>query len=140
MEKAHTEDAGGRSLALAYMPQLDGLPTVACLSVLYAHFLSKEVGPGWNVLPWGPMGVHIFFTVSGFLVTTILLGCRDRIDAGAQSRLFTLRQFHLRRAVRLFPLYYAVIFGLSVIGYGIMRESVVYHVFFVTDLPYSVST
>lgn len=130
----HDVSPGKRPAALAYRPQLDGIRAIACFSVLYAHLLSHDVPAQWNAIPWGPIGVRIFFTMSSFLVTAILLQCRDAIQAGTRTRGFVLRQFHLRRIVRIFPLYYAVLLVLYFLDYGIMRASFLYHVFFVMNI------
>ena len=65
--------------------------TVAFLLVFLNHY---------NGLPWGWCGVNFFFVLSGFLITGILLDTRD--DA------HRARNFYVRRTLRIFPLYYAV--------------------------------
>ena len=54
------------------------------------------------VLRQGFYGVQVFFVVSGFLITTLLLREMDRYGR------ISLRDFHIRRALRIWPLYYAV--------------------------------
>jgi len=51
----------------------------------------------------GEYGVHIFFVISGFLITTLLLREREKF-----SRI-SLRDFYIRRALRIWPLYYATV-------------------------------
>ncbi len=75
----------------AFFPALDGLRTIAFLMVFGQHYLS---------LAWGWTGVNIFFVLSGFLITGILLDSRDQ-----EHR---LRNFYLRRTLRIFPLYYGL--------------------------------
>jgi len=55
------------------------------------------------VLRQGEFGVHIFFVLSGFLITTLLLRERERFGT------ISLRDFYIRRALRIWPLYYAVV-------------------------------
>lgn len=86
-----------------HLPALDGLRGVAILLVLMDHFtrlqpstalerlLSRGATVGW-------VGVDLFFVLSGFLITGILLDAKG----GEQS----FRNFYLRRACRIFPLYY----------------------------------
>jgi peptidoglycan/LPS O-acetylase OafA/YrhL len=77
--------------ALARLPGLDGLRGVAVLAVIGYHL---NLG---NFLPAGFLGVDIFFTVSGFIITALMLqehAKTGRIDFAA---------FYLRRARRLFP-------------------------------------
>jgi len=82
--------SGESSWKLGHRPALDGLRGVAILLVLLGHAL-----PGLPVA--GPAGVSVFFALSGFLITTVLLETRDRIGRPG------LGGFYLRRARRLFP-------------------------------------
>jgi peptidoglycan/LPS O-acetylase OafA/YrhL len=102
---------------LGHVPALDGLRGIAILLVLAAH--SNDVVPG------GRLGVDLFFVLSGFLITALLLqewGRGGSISLGA---------FYRRRALRLFPalycmlLVYAVFVGLIAEQTGWQR-SVVY--------------
>src|SRR5262245_29395603 len=85
----------GRSLA--YRPAIDGLRAVAVLAVMVEHAGVKLPWESHEVLPGGFLGVDVFFVISGFLITSLLLaehGERGRID---------LPRFWLRRARRLLP-------------------------------------
>ncbi|HVV90293.1 MAG TPA: acyltransferase, partial [Solirubrobacterales bacterium] len=73
-----------------YMPGLDGLRAIAVLAVIFFH-----LGFGWA--PGGLLGVGIFFTLSGYLITDILLGQFMRRGA------IHLGRFWLGRARRLLP-------------------------------------
>ncbi|GAB3568163.1 acyltransferase [Spirosoma luteolum] len=90
-----------------HMPQLDALRTFAVLLVVIYHWF--PTGEGINRLPNGTIGVMVFFVVSGFLITRILLGNRNRIATGRTTLGDTYRNFFIRRALRIFPLYYLVI-------------------------------
>jgi peptidoglycan/LPS O-acetylase OafA/YrhL len=70
-----------------YLPQLDGLRAIAVLLVIGTHT---------NYIPGGYVGPDIFFALSGYLITTILL--RER----AQGR-WSIGRFYIRRARRLYP-------------------------------------
>lgn len=88
-----------RPATSGYAPQLDGLRAVAVAAVAYSHWL-----PAWQFgVPFGA-GVHLFFVLSGFLITRILLGLRE-----APSRPRAIGRFFARRALRLFPAFYAVL-------------------------------
>jgi peptidoglycan/LPS O-acetylase OafA/YrhL len=91
------------------MPQLDSLRAFAALSVLFGHFVWHP-HPWLAIVPWAWCGVELFFVLSGFLITGILLDGRKQVEAGV-SRFWMLRQFYVRRFLRIFPLYYAVIFA-----------------------------
>jgi peptidoglycan/LPS O-acetylase OafA/YrhL len=73
-----------------YLPGLDGIRAIAVAAVVAYH-----LGAPW--MPGGLLGVGVFFTLSGFLITTILLSTWDR--AGNLD----LKHFWLRRARRLLP-------------------------------------
>jgi peptidoglycan/LPS O-acetylase OafA/YrhL len=88
---------------MPHKPQLDGLRFLAFLAVFYFH-----AKPGYYF--WGPEGVRVFFTISGFLITRILVeGESGRLGAD-------LKRFYVRRTLRIFPLYYAVVACLWLAG------------------------
>ncbi len=75
---------------------LDGLRFLAFLAVFFFH-----ARPDWA--PWGWGGVRVFFALSGFLITRILIrGETGHLPAD-------LRRFYVRRTLRIFPLYYAIV-------------------------------
>lgn len=90
---------------LAYMPQLDALRTFAVMGVFLTHFCSFE--SIWAQTPhWGRWGVQLFFVLSGFLITGILLKCRGQIESRGLSVRTGLWHFYGRRYLRLAPIYY----------------------------------
>lgn len=100
-----TEVAFTQAAVHQHMPALDGLRGLAILFVIWNHvglgggsaegLLSKLFVAGANA---GWIGVHLFFVLSGFLITGILLDARGQPDAW--------RNFFMRRVLRIFPLYY----------------------------------
>ncbi len=93
-----------------HMPQLDGLRALAVLGVLVHHYINLEqVTWRWVRLPWGHLGVRLFFVLSGFLITGILLGYRTEADSGSTQKNECLWRFYYRRFLRIFPLYYMVL-------------------------------
>jgi len=87
------------------MVQLDGLRAFAVALVMLSHWtLDLPILPK---LPLGQMGIELFFVLSGFLISSILLKSRDKAGNGQ-----VLKNFYLRRALRIFPVYYATIFVL----------------------------
>jgi len=92
--------------AARHLPQLDGLRALAVLFVCWHHWMPRRYHAGIN---WGATGVDLFFVLSGFLITGILLACRRPIEAGTQTVGFTAGRFYARRFLRIFPLYYAVL-------------------------------
>ena len=85
--------------------ELDGLRGAACLTVLLAHYFG-EVSHGCRLFALGWAGVDVFFCLSGFLIGGILLDNRDSDSY--------FRPFYIRRAFRIFPVYYVTIISLFV--------------------------
>ena len=95
-----TNDA--RPATLRYLPGLDGLRAISVLAVIvFHHYLVGGHEQGWA--PGGFLGVEVFFVVSGYLITSLLLS--ERRETGRVS----LRDFYLRRARRLLPALFALL-------------------------------
>jgi len=86
--------------ATRHFASLDGLRCLSIIPVVWHH--SNPVLPA-GVLGKGTFGVDLFFAISGFLITTLLL--REKSSRGQVS----LRAFYMRRSLRIFPVYYAVL-------------------------------
>ncbi|HEX5686495.1 MAG TPA: acyltransferase [Ideonella sp.] len=90
-----------QQLAVSHIPGLDGVRALAVMAVVWHH---SHPGVAW--LPAsanGFLGVDLFFALSGLLITTLLL--REQAMHGQIS----LTNFYARRALRIFPLYYALL-------------------------------
>lgn len=96
-----------------YLPQLDGIRAIAVLMVFVSHWIPWAYQASF---PWGNFGVDLFFVLSGFLITDILLQSRRYVEEDGQSLFLTLRQFYIRRILRIFPLYYTflLVYALAV--------------------------
>src|ERR1035438_8597101 len=87
--------------------ELDGLRAIAILLVLGCHY--QGFAPLLYGLPeFGWFGVDIFFVLSGYLITTILLGLRDQPKP--------YQTFYSRRAIRIFPPYFAALVPVFALG------------------------
>ncbi|MEN9804168.1 MAG: hypothetical protein RIS41_1015 [Actinomycetota bacterium] len=96
--------SGSRSQQISrvpYLPGLDGLRALAVLAVIVYH-----ANAAW--LPGGFLGVEVFFVISGYLITLLLVAEHERTDA------VSLRDFWARRARRLLPALFAMM-GLLVV-------------------------
>ena len=78
------------------IPSLDGLRAVSIATVVAAHLATAGFGPLF-LRPYAGSGVRMFFVISGYLITAILLKERNRTST------ICLRRFYLRRAYRIFP-------------------------------------
>lgn len=109
-----------------HMPMLDGLRGLAVFLVLIHHWL-PESHP-LNIFPNGALGVNIFFVLSGFLITRILLENRIDAEKNKVSRIKAVFKFMLRRSLRIFPIYYLLIGFLLIYGYEHIREYLVWYI------------
>lgn len=79
---------------MQYRPEIDGLRAIAVLPVILFH-------AGFGIVPGGYVGVDVFFVISGYLITTLLV---QDLDAGRYS----LARFYERRARRILPALFVV--------------------------------
>lgn len=105
------------------MPQLDALRFFAVLGVMVAHNWHPRRLP-WLLgdLDWAGLGVRLFFVLSGFLITGILLDCRNEAEKNKGTTGFFIRQFYIRRILRIFPIYYLVVFITLIVDLPPARE------------------
>jgi hypothetical protein len=99
------------SVVRSKMPELDTLRGIAVLLVLFfhgfnlvpiPHEISSKAGRLWVVITsTGWMGVNLFFVLSGFLITGILIESRETPNY--------FKRFYFRRALRILPAYYAIL-------------------------------
>lgn len=107
-----------RSAVLSRIPSLDGLRALSIFLVVALHTLQRfnlthHVATGWYAVFNGADGVFIFFEISGFLITSLLLQEHQKRDA------VSLRGFYLRRVFRILPplyFYIGVVILLGVFG------------------------
>jgi peptidoglycan/LPS O-acetylase OafA/YrhL len=100
------------------MQELDSIRGIAILAVVFYHEF-YSIGMGTTLSRWqhllvlaagpGRMGVNLFFVLSGFLITGILLKSRDEKNY--------YKRFYARRALRIFPIYLLLLIVLAALGY-----------------------
>src|SRR3954463_6199008 len=84
-----------------YLPGRDGMRALAVLVVMVYH-----ANPSW--LPGGFLGVEVFFVISGYLITLLLIGEHERTGT------VSLRGFYTRRARRLLPALFTLLVGVTI--------------------------
>ena len=101
--------AGAASGDLKFIPQLDGLRAFAILAVLLTHswYYVPDFPISW-LGPQGWIGVDLFFVLSGFLITRILL------ESKGAPRYYL--NFYARRGLRVWPIYYLLLFFVFVVS------------------------
>ncbi len=112
-EAGRAESKGGRY----YRPELDALRFFAFLCVFFFHasnFIWMDPSKhAWivRIRPIGGFGVQIFFLLSAFLITELLFRERERTGR------IHIASFYMRRILRIWPLYFLVLFGLALLNY-----------------------
>ncbi|MEO8354719.1 MAG: acyltransferase [Chloroflexota bacterium] len=123
-----------------YMPQLDALRFFAVLGVLVSHFwIPKGLVWLFTDMDWGWMGVRLFFVLSGFLITGILLDARQVAENTTLTPLYLIRQFYARRFLRIFPVYYLVIGIALLLNIPLVREIWIWLITYTTNIYISLS-
>jgi peptidoglycan/LPS O-acetylase OafA/YrhL len=117
--------------ARGYMPQLDALRALAVAAVAWSHWAPHELHGG---VLWGPYGVKLFFVLSGFLITSILLDCRQAGQDSPGDAWLALRSFYVRRFLRLMPLYYATLLFAALCNVKPVRETLVWTLSYTANL------
>ncbi len=79
------------------IPSLDGLRAISIALVILSHLAKWKHIPAAPLESYGALGVHVFFVLSGFLITNLLLEEHERTST------IRLQNFYLRRAFRIFP-------------------------------------
>ncbi|WP_454825409.1 acyltransferase family protein [Paraburkholderia xenovorans] len=117
------------------IPALDGIRALAAFSVLVAH-LYPQNSSLWRSLQFGRFGVVAFFVLSGYLIINLLLQARVRIESGTSIRT-EWASFYVRRALRIFPLYYGVVAAFCIIGYQPVLSKAWWHVTYTSNFGYA---
>jgi peptidoglycan/LPS O-acetylase OafA/YrhL len=137
VEASAVATANRAASSLPYMPGLDVARGVAILMVILDHGLATNLAPylahtstGLRALEFclrfGHMGVHLFFILSGFLITSILLHTRD--EPGYFSN------FYARRALRILPAYLLML-GVLVATHTVTARYIAVCLLFLCNMP-----
>lgn len=116
-----------------HLPGLNGLRAIAALSVMWGHTFQKDFGD-WGIggfkLPVVADGVTLFFVISGFLITYLLLHEQE------QSHTVSIPKFYMRRILRIWPIYYLYLI-IVVLTTGTWHDpNIWYYCFFTANIPF----
>lgn len=96
-----------KNIMMNYRAEIDGLRAIAVLSVIFFH-------AGFSLFKGGYIGVDVFFVISGFLITSIIL---KEVENGS----FSILNFYERRARRILPaLFLSCLSVLYLLGFSLM--------------------
>lgn len=112
-----------------YLVQLDGLRFIAVTLVMIDHWLGEA-----NVLPLGYFGVNLFFVLSGFLITRILINSKQRDTELNRGHGHSLKVFFIRRNLRIWPVYYLTIGILALVDFQSVRMAFWWFVTYTTNI------
>lgn len=124
---------------IVYYKGLNGLRAIAALCVIAAHSWDAmgKIVPQFNAAPisMGNLAVTIFFTLSGFLITSLLF-----LEQQEKGRV-DIKDFYKRRILRIWPLYYFYIILCIVVlllmhHADLLQSSLLYYLFFAANIPY----
>jgi peptidoglycan/LPS O-acetylase OafA/YrhL len=109
-----------------HFPSLDGVRGLSVLAVVWHH--TAPAFSGVAASQRGFLGVDMFFVLSGFLIVTLLLREQDRYGR------VSLKDFYVRRSLRIFPLYYGLLLALAAVV--LVAPGLRFAPEFFEDLPY----
>ena len=125
---------------MKYNKGLDALRGFAVLLVIYQHWGPLGFRNPWlkyiftHFIPSGTFGVDIFFVLSGYLITRILLDARiDKPD----KRIGTIKTFYFRRVLRIFPIYFLYVLSIAYVLQDIyVKNHIAYFVTYTSNVLY----
>ncbi len=123
---------------IIHLKGLNGLRAIAAISVMLSHVFQNTFG-NWGITPIHLSlfegGVTLFFVISGFLITFLLLKEKKLTNS------INIKKFYLRRILRIWPLYYMFILVCIIIVSQMKAESILvptlwYYLFFTANIPF----
>ena len=116
------------------MKQLDTVRAVAVGMVIVSHWAPRTTTFWFS----GYVGVQLFFVISGFLITGILLDARRKADKFGIPRSAALKSFYVRRFLRIFPLFYATLAIALLLGFPTVRASIGWLVLYLSNALFAI--
>ena len=115
-----------------YLKQIDALRAFAVFFVIFSHW-GPQNSTVMKMLPYGFLGVNLFFVISGFLITRILL---TNQQLKGSSNWTIIKSFFIRRTLRIFPLYYLTLIFFIIINYQNLRQNLFPYLFYYCNFSY----
>ena len=114
---------------LEHINALDGIRFFSILGVMLAHWIPSRITVSFA---WG---VIVFFALSGYLITKILLTTKEQHPSGNKFHLFKV--FYVRRSLRIFPIYFGTIIGLYLLDFADVTNNIVWLLTFTANIKFS---
>src|ERR1700751_3912592 len=124
------------------MKHIKGFDTLRAFAVIFviiehwwipmemqAHITITRLVKGF--VPDGGFGVDLFFVLSGFLITSILI---DAVKNNQEDKWKIIKNFIVRRALRIFPVYYLTIIILICIGYPYIKDNLFWFLLYISNI------
>ena len=115
-----------------YIPQLDSIRAIAVILVIFHHWLPRK--SIIHFIANGPLGVNIFFVLSGFLITGILLKAKKQLEAKGLKKITVFKNFYIRRTLRIFPIYYLLLIILWFLSDPNIKQHGVYYFTYTSNI------
>jgi peptidoglycan/LPS O-acetylase OafA/YrhL len=111
------------------IPSLDGCRALSILLVILSHLCTTPAFQAFDpyarfMYHFGPFGVEVFFVISGFLITTLLLNEERRNGS------VSIKEFYIRRAFRIWPVAYAYLLVVAVLAWNQVISVAPHHFFY----------
>jgi peptidoglycan/LPS O-acetylase OafA/YrhL len=103
-------------LVMKYFKQIDGLRALAVIAVIAHHWVPATFRYSF-LIHYGAYGVDLFFVISGFLITRILI----EEKTNGKGLIENIRTFYIRRTLRIFPIYYIYLLIIFLINWTAIK-------------------
>lgn len=114
---------------MKYRPELDALRAVAVVAVMLSHWVPGFAYP----INWGLVGVYVFFSISGYVITLRLLAEQAQSNGNID-----LRRFFARRIIRIWPIYFLTIAFIYFVHPGFVDGGIGWHMSFLSNVFFSI--
>lgn len=113
-----------------YRPDIDALRAIAVIAVVHHHFWANSI--------LGQLGVRLFFVISAYLITGILLDGKASISAGRDTLRGALTSFYIKRVLRIFPVYYAFLLIAALLNVQNINATIWWHVSYLSNFLFAI--